>query len=67
MNTAGGFVLGLPPGWKAKEFGASTLIRSFDELVSIQVTPDRTEEAIRFDPGKFATRALRPCRAMSAR
>lgn len=58
VNTAGGFVLGLPPGWTAKELGASALVRSFDELVSIQVTPDRTAEAIHFDPGKFATRAL---------
>jgi hypothetical protein len=58
VNRAGGFVLGLPPGWKPKEIGASTLIRSYDELVSIQVTPDRTDEAIRYDPEKFATRAI---------
>ncbi len=58
VSRAGGFVIGLPPGWVARDVGASTLIRSRDRLVSIQVSPDRTDEALGFDPDEFARRAL---------
>lgn len=58
VNQAGGFALGLPPGWRADDRGTSTLVRSFDRLVAVSIAPDRTSEAIELPLGDFATRAL---------
>jgi hypothetical protein len=58
INHAGGFVLGLPPGWKARDRGTITEIRSFDGLVVLTVTADRTSEAVAIDPADAATRTL---------
>jgi len=57
-NKAGGFAFGLPPGWKADDRRSSTLVRSFDRLVVVQITPDRTTEALDTPLEEFATRAL---------
>jgi hypothetical protein len=58
VNRAGGFALGLPPGWKAKRRGVSTQIQSYDRLVVMAITPDRTSEAIELEPDESATRTV---------
>lgn len=58
VNRAGGFTLALPPGWKAKTSDTSTVIRSFDRLASIEISADRTDEAVAYDRDEFAERAL---------
>jgi hypothetical protein len=54
----GGFAVGLPRGWKAKEQGPDALIRSFDRLVAISIAPDRSQAAIDVPLEDFATRTL---------
>ena len=58
-NRRGGFVVGLPPGWKAsdRDRGPVSLIRSYDRLVAISISPDRTDEALGIDIDQFAARA----------
>jgi hypothetical protein len=58
LNRAGGFAVGLPPGWKASRKGTGSLIRSFDHLVAISISPDRTPDAQELPLDTFATRAL---------
>ena len=58
VNRAGGFAFGLPPGWKADDRRGSTVVRSFDRLVVVQITSDRTTEALETPLDEFATRAL---------
>jgi hypothetical protein len=58
LNRAGGFAVGLPPGWKASRKGTGSLIRSFDRLVAVSISPDRTPEAQELRLDSFATRAL---------
>ena len=58
FNRAGGFALGVPPGWRARNQGISTIVRSFDRLVAVSITPDRTREANEVALPDFATRAL---------
>jgi hypothetical protein len=59
-NRRGGFVVGLPPGWKApdRDRGPTSLIRSYDRLVAISISPDRASDALDLDLEEFATRAL---------
>ena len=57
-NRAGGFAFGLPPGWKARDRGTTTEVRSFDGLVVLAVAADRTSEALAIDPAEAATRTL---------
>jgi hypothetical protein len=57
-NRAGGFALGVPRGWEADDRRISTLVRSFDRLVAVSITPDRTDEALELPLNEFATRAL---------
>lgn len=57
-NRPGGFAFGLPPGWRARNRGISTLVRSFDRLVAVSISPDRTDEAIEVPLADFVTRAL---------
>jgi hypothetical protein len=45
-NQAAGFAFGLPPGWKARDRGTATEVRSFDELVVLRLLQaDRTGQA----------------------
>jgi hypothetical protein len=57
LNRPGGFAVGLPPGWKASRKGTGSLIRSFDRLVAVSISPDRTPDAQDLDLDEFATRA----------
>jgi hypothetical protein len=58
VNRSGGFALGLPPGWKASNRGSATGVRSFDRLVAVSVTPDRTAEGLAIPIVDFASRTL---------
>ena len=53
-NDAGGFAVGVPPGWPARAEGAQTELRSQDRLVVITITPDRTNELIEADLEELA-------------
>jgi hypothetical protein len=57
-NRAGGFALGVPPGWKPNDRQASTEVRSFDRLVAVSITPDRTVEGLEIPLEDFAIRTL---------
>jgi hypothetical protein len=57
-NHPGGFAFGLPPGWKPRNTGKRTLVRSFDRLVSVEITSDRTVAGLDTPLDAFATRAL---------
>ncbi|MGH2954907.1 MAG: hypothetical protein ACRDK9_13015 [Solirubrobacterales bacterium] len=57
-NRPGGFAIGVPRGWKASDRRISTLVRSFDRLVAVSITPDRTDDALELPLDDFATRAL---------
>ena len=46
VNERGGFALGLPRGWKPRDVGAGTLVRSYDHLVAISITSDRRPDAL---------------------
>jgi hypothetical protein len=58
LNRAGGFAVGLPPGWRASRNGTGSLIRSYDHLVAVSIAPDRTPDAQDLGLDTFATRAL---------
>jgi hypothetical protein len=58
LNRVGGFAVGLPPGWKATRKGTTSLLRSFDRLVAVSISPDRTPDAQELRLDSFATRAL---------
>jgi hypothetical protein len=57
-NRRGGFVVGLPPGWKAEGHDTTALIRSYDRLVAISISPDRGEDAFAVDLDSFTTRTM---------
>jgi len=57
-NRGGGFTFGLPPGWKARNHGTTTEVRSYDGLVVLSIAADRTTEALSVDPADAATRTL---------
>jgi hypothetical protein len=57
-NRPGGFAFGLPPGWKANDRQTSTRVRSFDRLVAVSITPDRTVEGLAIPIQDFGRRAL---------
>jgi hypothetical protein len=57
-NPAGGFALGLAPGWTAREDGTRSLIRSLDRLVAVTISADRTDEALALAPEASAIRTL---------
>jgi hypothetical protein len=58
LNRVGGFAVGRPPGWKATRKGTGSLLRSFDRLVAVSISPDRTPDAQELPLDSFATRAL---------
>ena len=58
-NRGGGFAFGLPPGWRARDRGTTTEVRSFDGLVVLTVAADRTSESLAIEPAEAATRTLR--------
>jgi hypothetical protein len=58
VNRANGLALGRPPGWKATNRGATTLLRAPDRLVVMSLSADRTDEALAADPRELATRTF---------
>lgn len=61
-----GFEMGRPPGWpdgrdclrKGADPGTATVMCSPDELVTLSVSADRTDEAFEIDAGDFAGRTM---------
>lgn len=53
-NDAGGFAVGVPPGWEAKPRNAQTQLSSPDRLVAITITPDRSNELLEADLEELA-------------
>jgi hypothetical protein len=58
VNHRAGFAIGRAPGWRAEREGASTLLRSPDQLVAISISADRTTEAVEFPLDDYAEQAL---------
>lgn len=54
VNHRAGFAIGRPPGWRAEERGAATLLRSPDQLVAVSISADRTTDAIEFPLDEYA-------------
>ena len=54
VNADAGIAFGRPPGWAAKDPGAVTTMTAPDELVSLTVTVDRTNDALGGEPAAFA-------------
>jgi hypothetical protein len=57
-NRRGGFALGLPPGWEADDRRTATRVRSFDRLVAVSITPDRTAEGLAIGIEDFASQTV---------
>jgi hypothetical protein len=57
-NRRGGFALGVPPGWEASNRGAAARVRSFDRLVAVSITPDRTAEGLAIGIEDFASQTV---------
>jgi hypothetical protein len=55
-NRSGGFALGVPPGWVATNRDSATRVRSFDRLVAVSITPDRTADGLAIGIEDFASR-----------
>lgn len=53
-NEAGGFALGVPPGWSAKPAGTRTTLKSRGSAVVVRVTADRSDEAFDANPSDYA-------------
>jgi len=61
-----GFEMGRPPGWpdgrdclrKGADPGTATVMCSPDELVTLSVSADRTDEAFQIEEGEFAERTM---------
>ena len=52
----GGFALGVPRGWDAERRGRNALIRSYDRLVALSISPNRSLRAQQVPLEEFATR-----------
>jgi len=52
----GGFALGVPRGWTAERHGPNALIRSYDRLVALSITPNRSRRAQEVPLDDFASR-----------
>ncbi|MDQ2675510.1 MAG: hypothetical protein M3Y34_01760 [Actinomycetota bacterium] len=55
VNRKAGIAFGRPPGWAAKDSGAVTTVTAPDELVSVTIAVDRTDDALGGEPAAFAT------------
>lgn len=47
VSRSGGFTVGAPPGWKARDRDGAMLLRPKDRLVVVSITADRSPEALR--------------------
>lgn len=73
VNRRGGFAIGVPSGWSARNRGRDSLFRSGDRLVAVSVSADRGEGALALPVDEFAERVadalpkLKRLRAQRAR
>ena len=54
VNPAGGFAIGVPPGWSEGREGAKTTLRSPGGSVVVAITADRSDEALEQDLDAYA-------------
>jgi hypothetical protein len=54
VNAAGGFALGVPPGWSEQSDRAKTTLRSPGSSVVVAITADRSEDALDQDLDAYA-------------
>ncbi len=54
INRSAGFTVGVPPGWRLRPSGTSTVLTSPDRQVAISVSADRTDEALTVPLDRFA-------------
>ena len=55
----GGFAIGLPRGWKASGDAEGSTVRSFDKLVVLTISPDRSPDGLTVGADEYAERAAR--------
>jgi len=54
VSRTGGFSVGVPPGWKARDRDRTTLLRPEDRLVVVSITADRSADALRVGLDDYA-------------
>jgi hypothetical protein len=54
VNEAGGYSIGVPPGWSERQSAAKTTLRAPGSPVVVSVTADRSDEALEADLRSFA-------------
>jgi hypothetical protein len=54
-NGPSGFMVGVPPDWRADQRGSASLLSSPDRLVVVSITADRTNEALKAPLADLAT------------
>ncbi len=59
VNGRAGFAIGLPRGWKASGDATGSTIRSFDKLVVVSISPDRSQDGLAVPVAEYAQRAAR--------
>ena len=59
VNRAASFAIGLPRGWKASGDEDGSTIRSFDKLVVLTISPDRSPDGLTVPVDEYAPRAAR--------
>jgi hypothetical protein len=57
-NEDAGFAIGVPPGWKARDRGITTELRSPEALAAVSVAADRTREVIDAPLAEVATATI---------
>lgn len=59
VDRAAGFAIGLPPRWKVSGNADGATIRSFDELVVLSISPDRSQGGLAVAVDEYAARVAR--------
>lgn len=59
LNREAGFAIGLPRGWKPSGDAEGSTIRSFDKLVVLTISPDRSPNGLAVGVDEYAERAAR--------
>jgi hypothetical protein len=59
VERRGGFAVAIPRGWKAERRGSNALIRSYDRLVALAITPNRSRHAQDVPLDEFAARTAK--------
>lgn len=55
VNADGGFTIGIPKDWRARNNGARATIRAPQSVVAVTITADRSDEAVDAPLGEFVS------------